>query len=124
MCPLTLSFPQCSSCVLILDLLYSCRTMLFPMIFIQLLACVLCLVSHCIAYRSYVQARSCFPRQLSSVAFSWFSHVHSVSCARVPEFLSSVTLLPVTRKIFKDLLYPCVLLFIRIHLNTLIKQCI
>ena len=48
-----------------------------------------------IAYRSHIQSSSYSPSILSSVLFSWFSHLRLILHATVPVFLSFVTLWPV-----------------------------
>lgn len=50
--------------------------------------------STCIAHRSHIKTSSFSPSDLSSVSFTWCSHLHFILHAMVPKFLSSVSLLP------------------------------
>jgi hypothetical protein len=83
---LTLKFAQCTPCVLNLGIKCSLYTMLFTVLLFELLAPIVRFISYFIFHLSYVQPRSCSPLNLSSLLFSWFSHLHLILYAEHQNF--------------------------------------
>lgn len=123
MCPITLSSPLCSSCMLILGLQYSCGTMLFPMNF--LLTVSLCSVPCFLLYSLHILRTSSFLRSpptqfccLQLVFPCTFSFVcKDTQISQFCEIVASVL------ENFKGLLCSCtIILFITIQLITLLDH--